>query len=422
MPANLLTALDAERARPGFSPLAKKLRKPQPSPTATFKLNDGQGLKLEVRPTGKKVWRYRYRVGANEQTFTIGDYGDGADEFTLEGARIARAEARRLVKQGIHPKQQRAAAKALNVLEGRNTFLAVAEDWYTESAVHWAPRYAGQVRAGLDQQILPAIGDRPIRSITSADLLPIIKGKKHHATSAILLQQWMGAIFRYAIRHLYADSDPTYAVRGVVKRAPVKHRKPIPRAEIPAVIKALKEEIGSRMMALALRLLMLTFVRPGEVGGAKWAEFDLDGALWRIPAERMKKREPHLVPLSSQALEVLRELEDKAGKSEWLLPSSRNPRRPVNERTMAQAMERIIAGGYTPHGFRATASTILNEMGFASDLIERQLAHSDRDKTRASYNHAQFLERRAEMMQNYADLIDATSKDNVVPIKKAAKK
>lgn len=422
MSTDHLSALDVQRARPGFDPTAKRQRKEQPSPDAPFKMRDGKGLYLEVRPTGKKVWRYRYRIGPDEQTFTIGDCGDAADEFTLEAARTARDEARKLVKQGTHPKQYRAAAKAATVLEGRNTFRAVAEDWYTESAVHWSARYAGQVRAALDQQILPAIGDRPIRSITSANLLPIIKGKKAHATSAILLQQWMGAIFRYAIRHLYTDSDPTYAVRGVVKRAPVKHRKPIPRSGIPVVTKALKEEVGSRRMALALRLLMLTFVRPGELRGAKWSEFDLDGALWRIPEERMKKREPHLVPLSSQALEVLRELKRMAGKSEWLLPSSRNPRQPVNERTMAQAMERIIAGGYTPHGFRATASTILNEMGFASDLIERQLAHSDRDKTRASYNHAQFLERRAEMMQGYANLLDATGQDNVVPMKKAAKK
>lgn len=408
MPANLLTALKIAKAKAKGTP---------------YKLRDGKGLYLEVRPTGKKVWRYRYRIGADEQTFTVGDFGDAADEFTLEAARTARDEARRLVKQGTHPRQQRAATKAATVLEGRNTFRVVAEDWYTESAVHWSPRYAGQVRAGLDDHILPAIGDIPPRLVTSAQILPIIKGKKHHATSAILLQQWTGAIFRYAIRHLYADSDPTYAVRGVVKRAPVKHRKPIPRAELPTVNQALKAEVGSRMMALALRLLMLTFVRPGEVRGAKLAEFDLGTALWRIPAERMKKREPHLVPLSSQALEIVRELQRMAGKSEWLLPSSRNPKQPVNERTMAQAMERIIPGDYTPHGFRATASTILNEMGYPSDLIERQLAHSERDKTRASYNHAQFLEQRGTMMQGYADLIDAQKQGgNVVPMKKAAKK
>ena len=406
MPANLLTALKITKAKAKDAP---------------YKLRDGKGLYLEVRPTGKKVWRYRYRMWADEQTFTIGDCGDAADEFTLEAARTARDEARKLVKQGTHPKQHRAAAKAATVMAGRNTFKAVAEDWYTESSAHWTPRYAGQVRTGLDDQILPAIGDRPIRSVTSAAVLPIIKGKKHHATTAILLQQWMGAIFRYAIRHLYTDNDPTYAVRGVVKRAPVKHRKPIPRSEIPAVNTALKDEVGSRVMALALRLLMLTFVRPGELRAAKWAEFDLDGALWRIPAERMKKREPHLVPLSSQALEVLRELKTRTGKSEWLLPSSRNSKQPVNERTMAQAMERMISGDYSPHCFRSTASTILNEMGFPSDWIEIQLAHSERNKTRASYNHAQFLEQRGGMMQGYADLIGSQGKGKVIPLKAATK-
>lgn len=403
MAANLLTVLKITKAKPRAAP---------------FKLRDGKGLYLEVRPTGKKVWRYRYRIGVDEQTFTIGDYGDAPDEFTLEAARTVRDEARRLVKQGTHPRQQRAAARAATVAEGDNTFRSAAEDWYSENAALWTPRYAGQVRNALDGDVLPSIGDRPIRDVTSAAVLAIIKARKEHPTTAILIQQWIGAIFRYAIRHLRADTDPTYAVRGTIKRAPVQGRKPLPRPELSEASRTLKAEVGSRRMALALRLLMLTFVRPGELRAAKWAEFDEAAALWRVPAERMKARRPHLVPLSRQALEVLRGLRKLAGSSELVLPSDRKPRQSINDRTMAQAMQRMIPGDYSPHGFRATASTILYEMGYPADVVERQLAHAQKNRTRAAYDHAQFIEQRAAMMQSYADLIDA---ENVVPLKRAAK-
>jgi integrase len=406
MAASLLTVLKIGKAKAREIP---------------YKLRDGKGLFLEVRPSGKKVWRYRYRLhpGESDQMFTIGDFGDGADEYTLEAARTARDEARKLVKQGVNPRQHRAQARAVAVAEGENTFKAVAEDWFAEGRPHWTPRYASHIRLTLDEDVLPTIGDRPIRSITSADVLAIIKARKEHPTTAILIQQWIGAIFRYAIRHLRADTDPTYAVRGTIKRAPVESRKPIPRTQLAEVNKTLKAEIGSRRMALALRLLMLTFVRPGELRAAKWSEFDLDVSLWRIDASRMKMRRPHVVPLSRQALEVLKELKTLAGSGDYVLPSDRKPRQSINDRTMAQAMERMIPGGYSPHGFRATASTILYEMGYPADVLERQLAHVQKNRTRAAYDHAQFMEQRAAMMQSYADLIDA---DNVVPLKRVAKK
>lgn len=406
MPANLLTV--------------PQVRNAKPDPTKPRRIPDGKGLWLEVRPSGAKFWRYRYKLAGKEQMFTIGEAGEGRGQVSLSGARTARELARDLVRRGIHPKAQREAERTQNIAEGANTFRSVALEWLAENAPQWSAHYTKQVRRGLQKDILPTIGDRPIRSVNSADVLAILKAKKHRPTSAILLQQWMGAVFRYAIANLRADTDPTYAVRGAIVRPKVQHHAPLQVPEIPAFRSALRADTGNRPTVIALELLLLLFVRPVELRAATWAEFDLDGAMWVVPAERMKMGEPHYVPLPKQAVALLRELQTITGNREHLFPNRSDPKRPMDHASLCRLIDRIGYGDkFSPHGFRATASTALNGMHFRPDVIERQLAHAERNQSRAAYNQQAHLAERRQMMQTWADLIDAevARASKVVPMK-----
>lgn len=400
-----------------------------------IKLTDGGGLYLEVRPSGAKLWRYRYRVARTENVFALGEYcqapvGETDTEkrgrirhgrLTLLEARTERDKCRGLVKQGIHPAHNRQAQRVAQVAENANTFEAVAREWIAQRKPKWAPYYLRQVEGFLEADAYPYIGTLPMRSITAAHLLEIIKRveKRGAATVAILLRQWASAIFRYAVATLRADSDPAAALKGAIHRPKVEHRKPLARKDIPEFIKSLESYGGYRTTVIALRLLLLTFVRTGELRAAEWKEFDLDAAEWRIPAERMKMRELHIVPLSAQVVELLRELQTLTGGQRLLFPNYRRPKTCMTATTLNRALERMGYGGrFSAHGFRATASTMLNEMRYRSDLIERQLAHAERNKVRASYNQAEYLTERKEMMQAWADLINemANPDSKVTPI------
>jgi integrase len=246
----------------------------------------------------------------------------------------------------------------------------------------------------------------PVRSLTAAHLLPIVQRveKRGAETVAILIRQACSQIFRYAIATLRADMDHAAALKGAIERPAVKHKQPLTKSEIPVFLQASNDYSGSLLTAIALRLLLLTFVRPAELRGAEWAEFDLDSGLWRIPAGRMKMRTEHLVPLSSQALDLLREVHTLTGEKRWLFPNARRPLTFMGATTLNAALTRMGYGGrFSAHGFRTTASTLLNELGFDSDVIERQLAHQDRNSIRATYNQAQYLEQRRAMMQAWSD-------------------
>jgi integrase len=265
--------------------------------------------------------------------------------------------------------------------------------------------------------------------VTAAHLLEIVRRVEGRGaeTVALLARQWASAIFRYAVATLRADIDPAAALRGAIHRPKVVHRKPLSREQVADFVKAVDGYAGYRTTVIALRLMLLTFVRTVELRAAHWAEIDLDRAEWRIPAERMKMREPHIVPLSRQAVELLRELHTHTGGRGMLFPNYRNPKTCMTATTLNRALERMGFNGkdsigFSAHGFRATASTILNEMGFRPDVIERQLAHAERNKVRASYNQAEYLEERRAMMQQWADLTDEMAKDGdkVTPIKRAA--
>ena len=407
-----------------------------------IKLTDGSGLYLEVRPTGAKLWRYRYRVGGKENVFAVGEYiqapsGETNDQLkarrnagmlTLSEARAQREVWRALVKTGIHPAHHRQARRTEQSGKNANTFDAVAREWIAKKKPGWTPYYLRQVERFLEADVFPYVGSLPIRDVTAAHLLEIVKRVEARGaeTVALLIRQWSSAIFRYAVATLRAETDAAAALKGAIHRPKVKHHKPLSRDQIANFVKALDSYGGYRTTVIALRLMLLTFVRTVELRAAHWTEIDLDRAEWRIPAERMKMREPHLVPLSRQAVELLRELHTYTGGRALLFPNYRNPKTCMTATTLNRALERMgFSGkdtiGFSAHGFRATASTILNEVGFRSEVIERQLAHAERNKVRAAYNQAEYLEERRAMMELWADLIDSMAKveGKVTPIKRA---
>ena len=384
--------------------LAIRQAKPQEKP---YRLSDGNGLHLEIRPTGAKVWLYRYWfTPAKGGIYTIGEYPG----VTLQMARDAREEAHKLVDQGLNPTKERKRSKLLAVEKRELTLSAIAEKWQAENAAHWSEGYRKQVERFLQQDLLDKYGDLPIHEVTSKHILEAItKVKERGANSiALLIRQWAGGIMRHAILHSLITVDPTYALRGAIKMPQVQHHAHLDASELPAFLKALKQYQGFGLVPLAVRLLMLTFVRTNELRHAEWSEFDLENALWRIPGEKMKMKEPHLVPLSKQALTVLEQLQAMNWrKSRHLFPNVRRPDDCITSTTILRAIELMgYKGKLTGHGFRGSASTVLHENGWESEFIERQLAHAERNKVKASYNHAMYLEQRREMMQWWADFLD----------------
>ena len=388
------------------------------------KLTDGGGLYLEVRPNGSKLWRYRYRIGGKENLFAIGNY----PTVGLAEARGKRAEARALVKRGVHPSHERRTERLATINANASTFEAVAREWIGKNKSNWTPYYARQVERFLELDLFPSIGKLPIRSVTPAHLLQALQRVEARGaeTVASLLRQWSSAIFRYAAATLRADADPAAALKGAIHRPKTEHHKPLSRDQIADFSKALSAYGGYRTTVIALRLMLLTFVRTKELRKANWSEIDFDRREWRIPASRMMMREPHIVPLSRQALALLRELHSYTGARVFLFPNYRTPDTSMTATTLNRALERMgfngrDSVGFSAHGFRATASTILNETGFRPEVIERQLAHKERNKVRASYNQAEYLGERREMMQRWADLTDTfSSVKTITPIKRSA--
>jgi len=395
--------------------LAIKKAKPKKKP---YKLSDFGGLYVLIKPNGSKLWRWKYRIDGKENVYSIGTF----PAVSFLDARVERDNARVLVKQGINPAHDRQSQKVAQVESNANSFIAVAKGWIDQRKQKWTPRYLRQIENTLADDVYPFVGNLPMRSITAAHLLSIIKRveKRDAACVAILIRQWLSAIFRYAAAHLLTDSDPAAMLKGAIDRPKVKHHQPLTKKDFPRFITALEKYGGYRTTVIALKLLMLTFVRTAELRGAKWKEFDLNIAEWRIPAERMKMREPHIVPLSQQAIELLLELQTFTGSDGFLFSNYRRPKTCMAVTTLNRALESMGYGGkFSAHSFRSTASTMLNEMHYSTDYIERQLAHKETNKTRAAYNQAEYLPERKEMMQTWANLIDAMAKpiSKVTPIK-----
>jgi len=372
-----------------------------------LKLTDGHGLYLEAKPNGSKLWRYRYKIAGKENLFAVGEY----PSVSLQDARKARDDARELVKQGIHPSHARQSTLANQLAKNANTFESVAREWLEKKVGKWSPYSLKQATNCIEQNAFPKIGRLPIRNVTAAHLLEILQAmeKRGAETYALQLRQWCSAIFRHAVVTLRADADPAAALKGAIHRPQVNHSKAMSVDTIGDFKAKLNKYGGNRTTVLAMRLMLYTFVRTVELRMAPWVEFDLDEAEWRIPAERMKMRRFHVVPLPRQAVQLLKELHKITGAGNWLFPNFRRPDDVMSATTINRALEHMgyASGLWTGHDFRATASTQLHEMGYRPEVIERQLAHVEKNKTKSAYNHAEYLTERRELMQAWADWIDS---------------
>ncbi|WLH36003.1 tyrosine-type recombinase/integrase [Pseudomonas sp. FP2196] len=383
-----------------------------------YRLTDANGLCLEVTPTGSKLWRYRYRFNGSAKMLALGAY----PAVTLLKARQLRDGARQLLIEGTDPGEQKKTAKQAQKVEGL-TFETLAREWFAYNAPRWAESTTYKAKLYLENDLIPGIGARPIKAITRPDLVELVRRVEARGTlnAAGKIRQWLHQIFRYGLAKGVVEVNPATDLNVVA--APTKaarHHPYITFAELPELL-AKSEAANIHLLTRhAIRLLTLTAVRPGELRQAPWAEFDLDRATWTIPAERMKARRPHIVPLPRQAVAILRRLQEITG-SYALVFAGANPDRPMSENTVNKAL-RVMGyeGRQTGHGFRHLLSTELNGRGYNKDWIERQLAHGDTDEIRGTYNHAAYVEQRREMMQAWADSIDALCNGaNVVSIKRA---
>ena len=370
-----------------------------------YKLADGGGMYLIVTPKAQKWWRLDYRFAGKRKTISLGVYPD----VSIKEARSKRDDARKVVAAGADPSQIRQQSKRAR--EGADTFKAVAEEWLAKFASQWAPTHTEKIEGRFKNEVFPWLGDMPVGGITAADLLRVLRRVESRGAleTAHRVRQHCGQVLRYAVATGRADADPTFALRGALPAPQVRHHGSVtePR-EITKLLRAIDAYTGQFVTRCALRLAPLVFVRPGEPRKAEWAEFDFEAAEWRIPAEKMKMPRPHTVPLSTQAMELLRELPPLTRNGRVLFPSVRARERPMSENTVTAALRGMGYSGseMTAHGFRSMASTRLNEMGWHRDAIERQLAHVEGNEVRAAYNYAEHLPERRRMMQAWADYLD----------------
>lgn len=398
-----LTDTAARNAKPGAKPA---------------RLFDSGGLYLEVSPNGGKWWRLKYRVGGKEKRISLGTY----PSTSLKQARERRDEARQLIAAGLDPSAQRQAEKRRAELDAADSFRHVALAWMRHQCAGWAPRTREKVEASMEADVFPDLGALPLAVVRPRHVLDVVRKVEARGageTAARVLQR-IRAVFRYAVREELIESNPTADVQPeeVLKPRKVTHRPALPEAELPAFLAKLDAYEGDRATAHALRLLMLTALRPGELRGAQWEEIDLAAARWRVPAVRMKMKAEHLVPLSRQAVELLEAIKPSDQATGLVFPSPYYPGKPLSENTFNSALARMgYKGIATAHGFRALFSTVANECGHDPDVIERQLAHIERNEVRAAYHRAAYVEDRAKLIQWWADYIDGKRQGNVMPIR-----
>ncbi len=381
--------------------------------TKPYKLADERGLFLLVTPSGGKLWRWKYRADGKEKLMSFGVYPD----VPLAAARERHQTARQLLASGTDPMEQRKDEKAAAKTSAENSFQAVAMLWLE----HWregvTPRHADDTERRMSANILPCLGARPVAQIEAPELVAMVKTIEQRGAREIAKRalETTGQIFRYAIAHGYAKRNPAAEIkpRDVLKPTQRVNFARVDGKELGDLLRAMEVYRGAPITRLAMKLLALTFVRTSELIEAEWQEFELEGKepLWRIPAERMKMKTPHIVPLSRQAVEVLRMIHGLTGHGELVFPGDRNPEQPMSNNTLLKALERMgYKGKHTGHGFRGVASTTLHEHGYNHEHIELQLAHTPRNAVSASYNHALYLKQRASMMQDWANHLEKTQR------------
>ncbi|WP_206952376.1 tyrosine-type recombinase/integrase [Trinickia acidisoli] len=364
----------------------------------SYKLADGQGMYLEVMPSGSKYWRLKYRIDGKEKRIALGVY----PAVSLLEARKARESIKDTLRAGLDPSHEKKREKLQRSLERTNSFEAIAREWHGNKKDGWSEGHADKVLKLLEREFFSSLGARPVKDVSAPELLAVLRKIESRGALELARKAMQAAsqVFRYAIATGRAERDPVPDLRGALKSRAVTHMKRVGEAEVPELMRKIAAYDGDLQTRLALQLLALTFVRTGELRNAEWSEIDEAKAEWRIPPEKMKMRAQHIVPLSTQALAVIKQLRDLNGNWPLLFPSRSNAKKPISENTVLYALYRM---GYhsrmTGHGFRGLASTILNENGFESDWIKRQLAHTEQNSVRAAYNHAQYLPERRRMMQ-----------------------
>lgn len=388
-----------------------------------YKLADEQGLYLLITPNGSKLWKLKYRFEGIEKKLSFGSF----PEVSLADARAERDKARKQIKADkIDPGILKNSIKRSKKLASESSFEAIAREWHAKFTPKWTKGHAARILIRLEQDIFPWIGKRPLLEVTAPEILSALRRVENRGAieTAHRISQICGQVFRYAIATGRAERNPAADLKGALAPVAQKHHASITEPiEIGKLLRAIEDYRGIFVTKCALRLAPLFFVRPGELRHAEWSEFDLGKKEWRIPAEKMKMRAQHIVPLSSQAIDILLELHPYTGEGKYLFPSTRTPTRPMSENTVIAALRRL---GYathemTGHGFRSMASTLLNENGWNRDAIERQLAHAERNNIRAAYNYAEYLPERRSMMQWWADYLEKLSTGaEVIPLTKSA--
>ncbi len=376
-----------------------------------FKLSDSGGLYLWVTPSGGRLWRWTYRHEGKQKVMTFGRY----PEVSLARARERRAEERKLLVEGADPMTERKAKKRGQRIAVENSFASVAAQWLE----HWqdgkSPRHVDSTKRRLASNILPSLGALRVINIEAPEVVAMVRliqsrGARDVAKRAL---ETTGQIFRFAIAHGFAQRNPATEIRprDILKASRKVNYARIDARELPELLRQVEVYPGKHITRLAIKLMALTFVRTGELIAATWSEFDMEASRWSIPAERMKMRTPHIVPLSSQALEVLATLRPLCGDSAWLFPGERSASRHMSNNTILKGLERMgFKRRMTGHGFRGLASTLLHEQGYAHEHIELQLAHAPRNAVSAAYNHALYLKARSKMMQEWADFLEQTQR------------
>lgn len=399
--------------------MALRQAKPAEKP---YRLYDGLGLYMEVAVSGSRCWRLKYRYLNKEKRMSLGIY----PEVTLVEARERREAARKLLANGVDPAMDKREKQRAAILNAETTFEVVAREWHEQQKDRWTKDYAANVLNRLEQDIFSVIGRMPIADIKPLQVLDALRRIEKRGAHEVArrMMQTCGQIFRYAVITARTDRNPAADLQGALKPFKKGHYAALEPHELPEFLHALEKNDARLFMPtrMAIKMMLLTFARTGELINSKWDEIDFDNAEWRIPAERMKMRRPHIVPLSHQAIAILREMQELNGKREYIFASQVYPRKPMSNNTILFALGRLgYKGRTTGHGFRALAmSTIKEKLGYRHEVVDRQLAHAPRNKVDAAYDRAQFLDDRKRMMQewaNYIDKVDDTGK--VTPLAKS---
>lgn len=385
---------------------------------STFKLSDGRGLQLHVTPLGSKLWRLAYRFDGKQKLMALGSYPD----VSLAQARDKADLARKLLATGTDPMAARKFEKIARRLAVEDTFAAVANKWWESWKAARSDSHTVYVWRRLEADVFPAIGLRPISEIEAPELVAMMKAIEKRGALDIAKRalQTCSQIFRYAIAHGLAKRNPAVEIRSsdVLASRKKENYARLDGKELPELLRKIEVYSGSTVTRVAIKLMAMTFVRTSELIGARWEEFDLDSGRWDIPASRMKMKTPHMVPLSTQAVTLLRSLHTLTGHSALLFPGERDHQKSMSNNTILGALDRMgYAGRMTGHGFRGIASTLLHEQGWPHEHIELQLAHQERNQVSASYNHAMYLQPRAQMMQAWSNYLDACVAGNVLPFR-----